>query len=61
MGEGRDSFSEKMSIREISLDENVCELLPSACSVASGVENIFVFWPFFETNFYGSNRIGNFF
>ena len=56
MGEGKDSFSEKMSFREISLDENVCELLPSASSVESGVENIFVFWPFFETSFSGSDK-----
>ena len=56
MGKGEDSFSKKMSFLEISLDGEVCELLPSASSVASGVEIIFVFWPFFETSFSGLDK-----
>ena len=60
MGEGEDYFSKKMSFREISLDEKLCELMPGASSVALGVENIFVFWPFFEANFSRSDKIGAF-
>ena len=57
----KDSFSEKVSFRETYLDERVRELLPGVGSVASGVERIFYFWPFLETNFSRFERVGAFY
>ena len=61
MDEDKDYCSEKVSFQEISLDERVCELLPSAGSVESGVERVFGFWLFLETNFSGFERVGTFY